>query len=99
MPFTGGVISAAMEVVNRGDVHGDSTESVNAHFGGIQVCHIVLILRARNPGDTPAIASLAAWGHEASLDVVVAPGPVVLVMTACEEEHTEPSPPLTNCEG
>ena len=71
-----------MEVVNYGDVHGDSTESVHAHFGDRQVRHLVLILSARMDG---AIASLAAEGHEASLHVVVAPGPVVLVMTACED--------------
>ena len=43
-----GVISAAMEVVNCGDVHGDTTESVHAHFGSIH----------DTPGDG-AIASLA----------------------------------------
>ena len=37
-----GVVSAAAEVVNRGDVHGDSTESVHAHSEDVQVRHTVL---------------------------------------------------------
>jgi hypothetical protein len=41
-----GVISAAMEVVNCADVHGDSTKRSNAHVEGKHVCHIILILRA-----------------------------------------------------
>ena len=48
----------------------------------------MLILRARNPGDTPGVgmvASLAEEGHDASQDVVVVPGPVGLVMTAWED--------------
>ena len=47
-----GVVSAAMEVVNCGDVYGDSPKSSNAHVAGKHVCHIILILRAQNPGDT-----------------------------------------------
>ena len=39
-----GVISAAMEVVNCGDVHGDSTKRSNAHVEGKHVCHIILII-------------------------------------------------------
>ena len=47
-----GVVSAAMEVVNCGDVYGDSPKRSNAHVAGKHVCHIILILRAQNPGDT-----------------------------------------------
>ena len=36
----------SMEVVNCGDVHGDSMKRSNAHVEGKHVCHIILILRA-----------------------------------------------------
>ena len=51
----------------------------NAHVERIHVRHIILILRALNPGGTPGVglgASLAEEGHETSQIVVVAPGPV-----------------------
>ena len=73
-----GVISAAMEVVNRGEGDGDPTNLIQGQSGDIQVRHILLILSARDLGDIPgggAIASLAEEGHDASLDLVVALGP------------------------
>ena len=63
-----GIISAAMEVVNCGDVYGDSTKRSNAHVEGIRFCLIMLILRALNPGDILRVgeeSSLAEEGHEA----------------------------------
>ena len=49
---------------------------------------LVLILRALNPGDILGVgveSSLAEEGHETLQDVVVAPGPGGLVMTAGED--------------
>ena len=46
-----GLVSAAMEVVNGGDVYGDSPKISSAHVAGKHVCHIVRILWALNPGD------------------------------------------------
>ena len=89
-----GVISDAMEVVNRGDVHGDPTKRFRGHSGDKQVRHKVLVLSARHSGDTPGdgdITSLAEEGHDAILDVVVAPGPSDQVTTACEDVMQEAS--------
>ena len=63
------LISAAMEVVNCGHVHGDSTNRSNAHVEGIHVRHIILVLRALNPGDIPGV------GLEASLSLSLSLSP------------------------
>ena len=54
-----------MEVVNYGDVHGDSTESVHTHVGGIHVRHIVLILSAVMPAceDVVPVVIVRRQGH------------------------------------
>ena len=51
----------SMEVVNCGDVYGDSTKRSNAHVEGIHVCHIILILRALIPSDPLVPAWKPAW--------------------------------------
>ena len=43
-----GVISTTMEVLNRGDVHGDPTKRIQGQSGDIQVRNKVLIMRARD---------------------------------------------------
>ena len=83
-----GVVSAAMEVVNCGDVYCDPPKISNVHVAGEHVCHIVLVQRALIPGDILGVgveSSLAEEGHETLQDVVVAPGPGGLVMTAGED--------------
>ena len=57
-----GVVSAAMEVVNCGDVYCDSPKISNAHVAGKHVCHIVLILRALNPGDILGVGEESSPG-------------------------------------
>ena len=69
-----GIISAAMEVVNPGNIKADPATPIHLHLGDVYVRSNVLILGDRDLGNTAcagAISSVAREGHDASLDAMM----------------------------